>query len=190
MTVEHAPSPLAPWLPPRATRVRPLPRPRAATAQQPVTVAVEVTVTGPDAMAVGADIADQLRAVTNAAETRSAAVTVSATLKRDSQAPNRTVPVQILPGQRSVLVGGLPVELTRREFDLLHFLARSPERVYSRAQLLRAVWGHEHISGERTVDVHIRRIRAKLGEYERLVKTVHGVGYGFTGRDAVVEPSS
>ncbi|MEN3305511.1 MAG: hypothetical protein V7603_1713 [Micromonosporaceae bacterium] len=76
---------------------------------------------------------------------------------------------------RSVQCGGAPVRLTRREFDLLAFLAGNPRRVFSRAQLLAQVWGYEMVSGERTVDVHVRRLRIKLGG--DLVCTVRGVGY-------------
>jgi DNA-binding response OmpR family regulator len=76
---------------------------------------------------------------------------------------------------RSVQCGEAPVRLTRREFDLLAFLARNPRRVFGRGQLLAQVWGYEMASGERTVDVHVRRLRAKLGG--TVVCTVRGVGY-------------
>ncbi len=70
------------------------------------------------------------------------------------------------------------VRLTRREFDLLAFLCESPRRVFSRSQLLRQVWGYEPVSGERTVDVHVRRLRVKLGDDTYpVVATVRGVGY-------------
>jgi hypothetical protein len=83
--------------------------------------------------------------------------------------------VRLLAGSRQVLVGGVPLPMTRLEFDLLHFLAVNPRRVFSRVQLLAAVWGYEH-TGERTVDVHVRRLRVKLGAVP-LVTTVYGVGY-------------
>jgi DNA-binding response OmpR family regulator len=70
----------------------------------------------------------------------------------------------------------MPLPMTRLEFDLLHFLAVNPRRVFSRMQLLTAVWGYEH-TGERTVDVHVRRLRVKLGAHVPLVTTVYGVGY-------------
>jgi two-component system OmpR family response regulator len=76
---------------------------------------------------------------------------------------------------RTVLCAGAPVRLTRREFDLFAFLARNPRRVFRRAHLLAQVWGYEMVSGERTVDVHVRRLRAKLGG--TVVATVRGVGY-------------
>jgi DNA-binding winged helix-turn-helix (wHTH) protein len=84
--------------------------------------------------------------------------------------------VRLLVGSRQVLVDGVPMPMTRLEFDLLHFLAVNPRRVFSRMQLLSAVWGYEH-TGERTVDVHVRRLRVKMGTHVPLVTTVYGVGY-------------
>ncbi|WP_307866572.1 response regulator transcription factor [Leucobacter chromiisoli] len=71
------------------------------------------------------------------------------------------------------------LDLTYKEFELLHFLAGNPGRVFTREQLLSEVWGTDYFGGTRTVDVHVRRLRAKLGEYEALISTVRGVGYGF-----------
>jgi DNA-binding response OmpR family regulator len=77
-----------------------------------------------------------------------------------------------------VLVGSRPLDLTYKEFELLRFLAQNPTRVFSRARLLREVWGYDFYGGTRTVDVHVRRLRAKLGpEHEHLIETVRGVGY-------------
>ena len=77
-----------------------------------------------------------------------------------------------------VRLRGQPLDLTYREFELLTYLARNPGRVFTRAQLLQAVWGFDYFGGTRTVDVHIRRLRAKLGaEHEALIGTVRGVGY-------------
>jgi DNA-binding winged helix-turn-helix (wHTH) protein len=79
---------------------------------------------------------------------------------------------------RSVYRDGAAVRLTRREFDLLVFLCEQPRRVFTRVQLLRQVWGYEPVSGERTVDVHVRRLRIKLGGGAApVVATVRGVGY-------------
>ncbi len=73
---------------------------------------------------------------------------------------------------------GRPLDLTYKEFELLRFLASSPGRVYTRPALLREVWGYDFYGGTRTVDVHVRRLRAKLGpEHEHLIETVRGVGY-------------
>lgn len=74
---------------------------------------------------------------------------------------------------------GRPLDLTYKEFELLHFLAGHPSRVFTREQLLSEVWGTDYFGGTRTVDVHVRRLRAKLGDHEGLISTVRGVGYGF-----------
>ncbi|WP_084767029.1 response regulator transcription factor [Leucobacter komagatae] len=76
-------------------------------------------------------------------------------------------------------VHGRTLDLTYKEFELLHFLALHPARVFTREQLLTEVWGTDYFGGARTVDVHVRRLRAKLGEHELLISTVRGVGYGF-----------
>ncbi len=75
---------------------------------------------------------------------------------------------------------GRPLELTFKEFELLKYLAQHPGRVFTRAQLLQEVWGYDYYGGTRTVDVHVRRLRAKLGpEHEQLIGTVRHVGYKF-----------
>lgn len=71
------------------------------------------------------------------------------------------------------------LDLTYKEFELLHFLTSNSGRVFTREQLLSEVWGTDYYGGTRTVDVHVRRLRAKLGEQEGLIGTVRGVGYGF-----------
>ena len=77
-------------------------------------------------------------------------------------------------------LGNRPLDLTFKEFELLKFLAQHPGRVFSRAQLLQEVWGYDYFGGTRTVDVHVRRLRAKLGpEREALIGTVRNVGYKF-----------
>lgn len=77
-----------------------------------------------------------------------------------------------------VRLSGRPLNLTYREFELLKYLANNPGRVFTRGQLLQEVWGYDYYGGTRTVDVHIRRLRAKLGaEHETLLGTVRGVGY-------------
>ena len=72
---------------------------------------------------------------------------------------------------------GRLLELTPREFGLLAFLARHPGRVYSREELLRKVWGYDYVGETRTVDVHVRRLRAKPGERNKVIETVTGTGY-------------
>jgi len=75
---------------------------------------------------------------------------------------------------------GRTLDLTFKEFELLKFLVQHPGRVFTRQQLLQEVWGYDYFGGTRTVDVHVRRLRAKLGpERETLVGTVRNVGYRF-----------
>ncbi len=77
-------------------------------------------------------------------------------------------------------LGGRPLDLTFKEFELLKYLAQHPGRVFTREQLLQEVWGYDYFGGTRTVDVHVRRLRAKLGpENEQLIGTVRNVGYRF-----------
>ncbi|MEI2651609.1 MAG: response regulator transcription factor [Microthrixaceae bacterium] len=73
-----------------------------------------------------------------------------------------------------------PLDLTYMEYELLKFLAQNPGRVFTRETLLSRVWGYEYYGGARTVDVHIRRLRAKLGEqHAQMISTVRSVGYRF-----------
>ena len=75
---------------------------------------------------------------------------------------------------------GRALDLTYKEFELLKYLVQHPGRVFTRAQLLQEVWGYDYFGGTRTVDVHVRRLRAKLGtEHEQLIGTVRNVGYRF-----------
>lgn len=77
-----------------------------------------------------------------------------------------------------VTASGRALDLTFKEFELLRFLVSHPSRVFTRPTLLREVWGYDFYGGTRTVDVHVRRLRAKLGpEHEHLIETVRGVGY-------------
>jgi two-component system, OmpR family, alkaline phosphatase synthesis response regulator PhoP len=77
-------------------------------------------------------------------------------------------------------IEGRPLDLTYMEYELLKFLASHPGRVFTRETLLSRVWGYEYYGGARTVDVHIRRLRAKLGEeHANLIQTVRSVGYRF-----------
>lgn len=80
--------------------------------------------------------------------------------------------------QRKAVVGDELLDLTPKEFDLLALLAANPERVYTRDQLLDIIWGMEYIGGTRTVDIHVQRVRKKLGpDYSDILQTIHGVGY-------------
>ena len=77
-------------------------------------------------------------------------------------------------------IEGRPLDLTYMEYELLKFLAQNPGKVFTREMLLSRVWGYEYYGGARTVDVHIRRLRAKLGEeHANLIQTVRSVGYRF-----------
>jgi DNA-binding response OmpR family regulator len=77
-------------------------------------------------------------------------------------------------------VGDVPVDLTFMEYELLRFFVTHPTRAWSRAQILSQVWGYDYFGGSRTVDVHVRRLRAKLGEERSSwIATVRSVGYRF-----------
>ncbi|MGH2729045.1 MAG: winged helix-turn-helix domain-containing protein [Actinomycetota bacterium] len=87
------------------------------------------------------------------------------------------------PENYQVYMRGRPLDLTYKEFELLKFLAQRPGRVCDRDLLLREVWGYDYYGGTRTVDVHIRRLRAKLGpEHEALIETIRNVGYRLVPR--------
>ena len=98
-------------------------------------------------------------------------------VKRIGRATPDAPSLYLCTGSRLVLQDGAPVALTRREYDLFLFLCEHPRRVFSRAQLLRQVWGYDMVGTERTVDVHVRRLRVKLGDAARIIATVRGVGY-------------
>ena len=106
---------------------------------------------------------------------------VRALLRRVERAPAasgdsiRLGKLLIDPATREVTLEGETVHLTPTEFDLLHRLAKSPHVVFARRRLLHEVWGYRVGSGERTVDSHVRALRAKLGP--DVIRTVHGVGY-------------
>ena len=98
-------------------------------------------------------------------------------------APVSTSGLTIDEASYQAKVDGKPVDLTYKEFELLRFLAAHPSRVFTREQLLSEVWGYDYFGGTRTVDVHVRRLRAKLGDLESLIGTVRGVGYRFELED-------
>lgn len=88
-------------------------------------------------------------------------------------------PLIINNESHQVTLAGTSLSLTRKEFALLHILAKNRGRVYSREQLLHLVWGENHQSSERTVDTHIKTLRLKMGEHGNLIETVWGIGYKF-----------
>jgi len=106
---------------------------------------------------------------------------IHAVLRRWNQAPDgRPVALgQLLidPAKHSVALAGAPVDLTATEFRILHFLASRRGRVFTREQILDHLWGHEKAVVDRTVDVHIRNLREKLGTAASLIKNIRGVGY-------------
>lgn len=106
-------------------------------------------------------------------------------LLRRTQDDNISVPqkeillgsLRILPDSHEVFAGTQRISLTLKEFELLMALVTNKDRVLSRDTLLRKVWGYDFTGESRTVDVHIRTLRAKLGEYDNIIRTVRGVGY-------------
>ena len=111
---------------------------------------------------------------------------VEAVLRR-VQAPREPAalvagPLALDHARREARLDGRELTLTPREYELLYFFARNPGRVFSRDELLTKVWGYDFRGETRTVDVHVRRLRAKLGEAARLIATVTGAGYKFVVR--------
>lgn len=88
------------------------------------------------------------------------------------------------PAKHKVTIDQTSIELTHKEFELLHFLMQHRGIVFDREHLLDSVWGFDNESGTRTVDVHIQTLRQKLGDCSALIETVRGVGYRFEGEDA------
>jgi DNA-binding response OmpR family regulator len=109
---------------------------------------------------------------------------IRAVLRRVGRDPEPEAPVlrygdfELDPARRDVRRDGRRIHLTPTEFDLLHFLAKTPHVVYGRPRLLREVWGYRGDAGVRTVDSHIRALRRKLGT--EVIRTVHGIGYAFS----------
>lgn len=89
-------------------------------------------------------------------------------------------PVRIDETAYSAFLAGEPLDLTYTEFELLRYLAQNEGRVLTREILLSQVWGYDYYGGTRTVDVHIRRLRAKLGQHDYIISTVRNVGYRFS----------
>jgi DNA-binding response OmpR family regulator len=109
----------------------------------------------------------------------------SASQGEDQKEPQEVIcrEVKILPLKRKAFVRGNEVQLTSKEFDLLLYLVKAPDRVFSREQLLNAVWGYDHSGYEHTVNSHINRLRSKIESdpsNPEYVHTVWGVGYKFS----------
>ncbi len=106
------------------------------------------------------------------------------TAARDNEDPDahviRSGEVTVDDATYTAKLGKRPLDLTFKEFELLKYLVQHPGRVFTREQLLQEVWGYDYFGGTRTVDVHVRRLRAKLGpDNETLIGTVRNVGYRF-----------
>jgi DNA-binding response OmpR family regulator len=111
---------------------------------------------------------------------RLATTKVEASTSLESTSEIKAGELSIDESSYSAKLRGRTLDLTFKEFELLKFLAQHPGRVFSRDQLLREVWGYDYFGGTRTVDVHVRRLRAKLGpENENLIGTVRNVGYRY-----------
>ena len=123
--------------------------------------------------------------VTKPFSLRELAARVKAVLRRSAKIEDRTIPGY--EGRHlaadfdavSVTVDGHAVRLTRREFELLRYLVQNKNRVVSRDRLLERVWGYDRLVETRSVDVHVGRLRSKLGEAGRQIETVVGLGYRF-----------
>ena len=144
-----------------------------------------VTEGGMAAVAADWGVADVILSTAGPAETEAR---LRLAVGRTAAAASEPVRVQtsgltIDESSYSARLHGKPLDLTYKEFQLLHFLAMHPSRVFTREQLLSEVWGYDYFGGTRTVDVHVRRLRAKLGEFEQLIGTVRNVGYRFNVTD-------
>jgi DNA-binding response OmpR family regulator len=105
--------------------------------------------------------------------------------RRPGTAHLRYAGLELDPEGYRATLDGAPLDLTRTEFELLHFLLRSPGRAFSRSYLLDAVWGEHYIVGDRSVDNAILRLRRKLGSLGEAIETVWGVGYRLLPRDEI-----
>jgi DNA-binding response OmpR family regulator len=107
--------------------------------------------------------------------------TITQLAKNPSLKEIRSGDVVIDEDSYTAKIKGRTLDLTFKEFELLKYLAQHPGRVFSRSQLLQEIWGYDYFGGTRTVDVHIRRLRSKLGpEFESVIDTVRNVGYRFS----------
>jgi DNA-binding response OmpR family regulator len=104
---------------------------------------------------------------------------VARATRRGSDGVLRAGALSIDAGRREASVAGEAMSLTYMEFELLRFLAAHPDRAFTREALLTRVWGYEYYGGARTVDVHVQRLRAKLGAEHTLIRTIRNVGYLF-----------
>jgi hypothetical protein len=165
---------------PRPVLLRPVPDPppeQHVDDDQPVTVTISIAGGAGGRERVLAALRELVDAAgaTAAVELDGAAAPVAA---------ERADEIRLDPRARTAFRGGRLLELSRLEYDLLLFLARHPRQVFSRSQLLTHVWGHRHTTN-RTVDVHVSRLRTKLDDPE-LITTVYGLGYRLADDAAIV----
>jgi len=144
-----------------------------------VTVVVRVSTNNDQAPAVAARVVDAVR---TAVDLPGTALTVSVPQARTPESGE----LRIQPLARRVFQRDGAVELTRMEFDLLLHLARRPGQVLLRTALLSELWGLPDGVETRTLDVHVRRLRRKLGPAAELITTVRGVGYRLDGAERVI----
>ncbi|GAA3883916.1 hypothetical protein GCM10022243_55820 [Saccharothrix violaceirubra] len=133
-----------------------------------VTVVIRLSAPSGQVVDTASKLAEALRSALDVPDTE---VVVDLPLRRIDP------PLRVMVDSRRVLHRGVPVELTRLEFDLLHHLCAHPRQVHRRTSLMTSVWGTTSFVDTRTVDVHVRRIRRKLGDAASLITTVRGVGY-------------
>ena len=106
---------------------------------------------------------------------------ISQNLNSDSGKEIRSGAISIDEVSYTARIKGKTLDLTFKEFELLKYFAQHPGRVLTRSQLLQEIWGYDYFGGTRTVDVHIRRLRSKLGaEFESIIETVRNVGYKYS----------
>ena len=158
----------------------------ADSAEAVVTITVQFKLSGTELPVAATRLISELEALTGSAPNRGPSLRLVAPPAEPEKAPKiRRIgrvgehgpSLYLHTGSRLLLRDGSPVDLTRREYDLFQFLCENPRRVFTRAQLLRLVWGYDMVGTERTVDVHIRRLRVKLGDCSSIITTVRGVGY-------------
>jgi hypothetical protein len=166
--------------PPISAPIRPANRPSYPRPPEANEVTVSITIRGDDAIsAIGPLVAavQSMHGVDVSIETADPVDGGGTAPLAVARPGDPFAPLHIRVDEYSAVLDGIELNLTRREFDLLRFLAEHPRRVFSRSQLLQAVWGYDFSGGGRTVDVHIRRLRQKLGSRGPSISTVRGVGY-------------
>jgi|SRR5689334_4092722 two-component system, OmpR family, response regulator len=153
----------------------------ADAAEAVVTITVQFTLAGTELPPAATRLISELEALASDPRERTLRLVPPAApspkIRRIGQLDDNGPSLYLHTGSRLLVRDGSPVDLTRREYDLFQFLCENPRRVFTRAQLLRLVWGYDMVGTERTVDVHIRRLRVKLGDCSSIIATVRGVGY-------------